>query len=83
MPVLLAGAGELFGKVEEEVPQLEKAPFHTRSSYSISKVGGFDLTENREAYNSQEAQVTFEGLVPRRAGGPATSSSRQSLELSG
>jgi GDPmannose 4,6-dehydratase len=45
-----AGSSEMFGKAEE-IPQTERTRFHPRSSYGISKVGGFELTRNyREAY---------------------------------
>src|SRR5712692_3641931 len=45
-----AGSSEMFGKAEE-VPQRETTRFHPRSSYGISKVAGFHLTQNyREAY---------------------------------
>ncbi|MBW1766727.1 MAG: GDP-mannose 4,6-dehydratase [Deltaproteobacteria bacterium] len=46
-----AASSEMFGKVRE-VPQNENTPFHPRSAYGISKVAGFQLTQNyREAYN--------------------------------
>jgi len=45
-----AGSSEMFGNAEE-TPQTERTPFHPRSSYGISKVAGFHLTQNyREAY---------------------------------
>jgi len=46
-----AASSEMFGKVRE-VPQNENTPFHPRSAYGISKVAGFQLTQNyREAYD--------------------------------
>lgn len=45
-----AGSSEQFGKVHE-TPQKETTPFHPRSSYGVSKVAGYYLTQNyREAY---------------------------------
>lgn len=45
-----AGSSEMFGKVRES-PQNEHTPFHPRSPYGISKVGGYFLTVNyREAF---------------------------------
>ena len=45
-----AGSSEMFGRAEE-TPQTEATRFHSRSSYGISKVAGFELTRNyREAY---------------------------------
>lgn len=45
-----AASSEMFGKVRE-VPQNENTPFHPRSAYGISKVAGFQLSQNyREAY---------------------------------
>jgi GDPmannose 4,6-dehydratase len=40
-----AASSEMFGNAEES-PQNERTPFHPRSSYGISKVAGFHLTEN-------------------------------------
>jgi len=45
-----AGSSEMFGKARNS-PQHEDTPFHPRSPYGISKVAGFQLTQNyREAY---------------------------------
>ena len=45
-----AGSSEMFGKACH-MPQNEWTPFHPRSSYGISKVTGYHLTQNyREAY---------------------------------
>lgn len=45
-----AGTSELFGDVHSN-PQSETTPFHPRSTYGISKVAGYHLTQNyREAY---------------------------------
>lgn len=40
-----AGSSEMFGEVKEE-PQNENTPFHPRSPYGISKVDGFNWTQN-------------------------------------
>lgn len=62
-----AGTSEMFGKAEE-VPQKETTPFHPRSAYGISKVGGFDLTRNyREAYGlNASSGILFNHESPRR-----------------
>jgi GDPmannose 4,6-dehydratase len=45
-----AGSSEMFGKARNS-PQNEETPLHPRSPYGISKVAGFQLTQNyREAY---------------------------------
>ena len=62
-----AGSSEMFGKVRE-VPQRESTPFHPRSPYGISKVGGFYLTMNyREAYGMFCCNgILFNHESPRR-----------------
>ena len=46
-----ASTSELFGKVEEEVPQRETTPFHPYSPYAVAKQYGYWITkEYREAY---------------------------------
>jgi GDPmannose 4,6-dehydratase len=62
-----AGSSEMFGKVVE-IPQVETTRFHPRSAYGISKVAGFDLTQNyREAYGLFAcAGLLFNHESPRR-----------------
>lgn len=62
-----AGSSEMFGEAEE-VPQTENTPFHPRSSYGISKVTGYYLTQNyREAYNLFACSgILFNHESPRR-----------------
>jgi GDPmannose 4,6-dehydratase len=62
-----AGSSEMFGKADE-VPQNERTRFHPRSSYGISKVAGFHLTQNyREAYGLYAASgILFNHESPRR-----------------
>ncbi len=62
-----AGSSEMFGKAEE-VPQRETTRFHPRSSYGISKVAGFHLTQNyREAYGLHAVSgILFNHESPRR-----------------
>ena len=62
-----AGSSEMFGKVRE-APQNENTPFHPRSSYGISKVAGFHLTQNyREVYGLFALSgILFNHESPRR-----------------
>jgi GDPmannose 4,6-dehydratase len=62
-----AGSSEMFGKAEE-VPQCETTRFHPRSPYGISKVAGFQLTQNyREAYGMHASSgILFNHESPRR-----------------
>lgn len=62
-----AASSEMFGKVVE-VPQNERTPFHPRSSYGISKVAGFHLTQNyREAYGLHAScGILYNHESPRR-----------------
>ena len=62
-----AGSSEMFGKAKE-TPQNEDTPFHPRSSYGISKVAGFHLTQNyREAYGLYALSgILFNHESPRR-----------------
>jgi len=62
-----AASSEMFGKVTQ-VPQNEQTPFHPRSSYGISKVAGFHLTQNyREAYRLHAScGILYNHESPRR-----------------
>ena len=62
-----AGSSEMFGNAKES-PQSEQTPFHPRSSYGISKVAGFHLTQNyREAYGIYAVSgILFNHESPRR-----------------
>lgn len=62
-----AASSEMFGKVTH-TPQNEDTPFHPRSSYGISKVAGFHLTQNyREAHNIMACSgILFNHESPRR-----------------
>jgi GDPmannose 4,6-dehydratase len=62
-----AGSSEMFGQVDES-PQNEKTIFHPRSSYGISKVTGYHLTQNyREIYNLYACNgILFNHESPRR-----------------
>jgi GDPmannose 4,6-dehydratase len=57
----------MFGKVDE-VPQTERARFHPRWAYGISKVAGFELTRNyREAYGLHaSSEILFNHESSRR-----------------
>jgi GDPmannose 4,6-dehydratase len=62
-----AGSSEMFGNAEQ-TPQNERTPFVPRSSYGISKLGGFHLTRNyREAYGVHAVSgILFNHESPRR-----------------
>ncbi len=62
-----AASSEMFGKVAR-VPQDELTVFHPRSSYGISKVSGYHLTQNyREAYGVQAScGILYNHESPRR-----------------
>jgi len=62
-----AGSSEMFGN-PDETPQNENTHFHPRSSYGISKVAGFYLTQNyREAYGLYALSgILFNHESPRR-----------------
>ena len=62
-----AGSSEMFGEAKE-VPQNENTPFHPRSSYGISKVTGYYLTQNyREAHDLYACSgILFNHESPRR-----------------
>ncbi len=62
-----AGSSEMFGNAEQ-TPQNERTPFFPRSSYGISKLGGFHLTRNyREAYGLHALSgILFNHESPRR-----------------
>lgn len=62
-----AASSEMFGNAKE-TPQNEETPFHPRSPYGISKVAGFQLTQNyREAYNIYALSgILFNHESPRR-----------------
>jgi GDPmannose 4,6-dehydratase len=62
-----AASSEMYGNAKE-TPQNENTAFHPRSPYGISKVAGFQLTENyRQAYNLYAASgICFNHESPRR-----------------
>jgi GDPmannose 4,6-dehydratase len=62
-----AASSEMFGNAKE-TPQNENTAFHPRSPYGISKVAGFQLTENyRQAYNLYAVSgICFNHESPRR-----------------
>ena len=62
-----AATSEMFGKVAE-TPQSEKTSFHPRSPYGISKVAGFELTQNyRDSYKIHASNgILFNHESPRR-----------------
>lgn len=62
-----AGSSEMFGN-PNETPQNENTHFHPRSSYGISKVAGYYLTQNyREAYGLYALSgILFNHESPRR-----------------
>ncbi|WP_447968284.1 GDP-mannose 4,6-dehydratase [Nitrospira sp. M1] len=62
-----AASSEMFGKVAC-VPQDELTVFHPRSSYGISKVSGYHLTQNyREAYGVRAScGILYNHESPRR-----------------
>lgn len=62
-----AASSEMYGNAKE-TPQNENTSFHPRSPYGISKVAGFQLTENyRQAYSLYAASgICFNHESPRR-----------------
>jgi len=62
-----AGSSEMFGKADE-TPQMETTRFHPRSIYGISKVAGYELTQNyRETYGLYACTgILFNHESPRR-----------------
>ena len=62
-----AASSEMYGNAKE-TPQDENTAFHPRSPYGISKVAGFQLTENyRQAYNLYAVSgICFNHESPRR-----------------
>jgi GDPmannose 4,6-dehydratase len=62
-----AASSEMFGNAKE-TPQNENTSFHPRSPYGISKVAGFQLTENyRQAYDLYAVSgICFNHESPRR-----------------
>jgi GDPmannose 4,6-dehydratase len=62
-----AASSEMYGNAKE-TPQNENTAFHPRSPYGISKVAGFQLTENyRQAYNLYAVSgICFNHESPRR-----------------
>jgi GDPmannose 4,6-dehydratase len=62
-----AASSEMYGNARE-TPQDEQTAFHPRSPYGISKVAGFQLTENyRQAYNLYALSgILFNHESPRR-----------------
>ena len=65
--VYFAGSSEMFGQAHE-TPQTEKTPFHPRSTYGISKVSGYYLTQHyREAYGMYALSgILYNHESPRR-----------------
>ena len=62
-----AASSEMYGNAKE-TPQNENTAFHPRSPYGISKVAGFQLTENyRQSYNLYCVNgICFNHESPRR-----------------
>ncbi len=62
-----AASSEMFGNTPV-LPQDETTPFHPRSAYGISKVAGFELTQNyREAYDLfASSGILYNHESPRR-----------------
>jgi GDPmannose 4,6-dehydratase len=62
-----AGSSEMFGKART-TPQNEQTPFHPRSTYAISKVTGYYLSQYyREAYGTfASTGILFNHESPRR-----------------
>jgi GDPmannose 4,6-dehydratase len=62
-----AASSEMYGNAKQ-TPQNENTAFHPRSPYGISKVAGFQLTENyRQAYNLYAVSgICFNHESPRR-----------------
>jgi GDPmannose 4,6-dehydratase len=62
-----AASSEMYGNAKQ-TPQDENTAFHPRSPYGISKVAGFQLTENyRQAYNLYAVSgICFNHESPRR-----------------
>ena len=62
-----AGSSEMFG-LADETPQSETSRFHPRSTYGISKVAGYFLTQNyREAYGIHASSgIVYNHESPRR-----------------
>jgi len=62
-----AASSEMYGNAKE-TPQNENTAFHPRSPYGISKVAGFQLTENyRQTYNLYAVSgICFNHESPRR-----------------
>jgi GDPmannose 4,6-dehydratase len=62
-----AASSEMYGNAKE-TPQNENTSLHPRSPYGISKVAGFQLTENyRQAYNLYAVSgICFNHESPRR-----------------
>src|SRR4029453_6160972 len=62
-----AASSEMFGNAKE-TPQNENTSFHPRSPYGISKVAGFQLTENyRQAYNFYAVRgICFNPRSPKK-----------------
>ncbi len=65
--IYFAASSEMFGNARE-TPQNESTPFNPRSPYGISKVAGFNLTQNyREAYGLYASSgILFNHESPRR-----------------
>ncbi len=63
-----AGSSEMFGKVEEQLPQNEKTPFNPQSPYALGKVFAFNTTRiYRNSYGIFAANgILFNHESPRR-----------------
>tara|TARA_Y100000590_G_scaffold284110_1_gene319650 strand:- start:1267 stop:2244 length:978 start_codon:yes stop_codon:yes gene_type:complete len=62
-----AGSSEMYGKVKQ-FPQNENTPFNPMSTYAISKIAGFNLTQYyRDEYNIYASSgILFSHESPRR-----------------
>jgi GDPmannose 4,6-dehydratase len=77
-----AASSEMFGNAKE-TPQNENTAFHPRSPYGISKVAGFQLTENYRQASAFTPSVVFANRVAATGFGVSKKSLTPSLELSG
>ena len=63
-----ASTSELFGGLEESIPQNEKTPFHPKSPYGVAKLYAYWITKNyRESYGIFASNgILFNHESPRR-----------------